>query len=67
MDLMTIDVTDIPSSKIKAGDWVELFGDNLSIDAVAEKAGTVPWELLTSLGPRYERFYLSNQHEQEVA
>lgn len=67
MDLMTIDVTDIPANKIKPGDWVELFGDNVSIDAVARKAGTIPWELLTSLGQRYERFYLNTQQEQEVA
>ncbi len=27
----------------------------------------LPWELLTALGARYERFYLSNQQERKVA
>lgn len=67
MDLLTIDVTDLPPGLIHCGDWVELFGDHLSIDDLAQKADTIPWELLTSLGARYERFYLNNQQEQEVA
>jgi len=67
MDLLTIDVTDLPPGLIHCGDWVELFGDHLPIDDLAQKADTIPWELLTSLGARYERFYLNNQQEQEVA
>ena len=67
MDLLTIDITDIPSGRVQRGDWVELFGDHLSIDDLAHKAGTIPWELLTALGARYERFYLSNQQEQKVS
>ncbi|MBX9621700.1 MAG: alanine racemase [Alphaproteobacteria bacterium] len=66
MDLLTIDITNIPSGRIQRGDWVELFGDHLLIDDLAQKAGTIPWELLTLLGVRYERFYLNNQQERKV-
>lgn len=59
MDLTMIDITDLPTNKIGLGSWVELFGDNLWADKVAEKAGTVTWELFTRLGPRFERFYIS--------
>ena len=55
MDLITIDVTEIPGAR--RGDWVELFGANIPVDEVAERAGTIGYELLTSLGRRYHRRY----------
>ena len=55
MDLMAVDVTDIPGAK--RGDWAELFGANMPVDEVAAHAGTIGYELLTSLGRRYERDY----------
>ncbi|MEN3146611.1 alanine racemase [Neorhizobium sp. IRAMC:178] len=58
MDLTIFDVTDIPTSEIQAGDYVELFGPNIAVDDVARNAGTIGYELLTSLGLRYERRYL---------
>lgn len=66
MDLLTIDVTDVPPNKIHTGDWVELFGDNLFIHDLAKKADTVSWELFTRLGSRFERFYLGTREVQEV-
>ena len=56
MDLIAIDVTDAPD--VERGDWVELFGPNIPVDEVAENAGTIGYELLTSLGPRYARRYI---------
>jgi len=67
MDLVTIDITEVPSHKIHIGDWVELFGDNILIDYLAERAGSVPWELLTRIGHRFERFYISENQVQEAA
>ncbi|RWX75892.1 alanine racemase [Neorhizobium lilium] len=58
MDLTIFDVTDIPSSEIRAGDYVELFGRNIPLDDAARAGGTIGYELLTSLGLRYERRYL---------
>jgi alanine racemase len=68
MDLTTIDITDLPPQKIGLGNWVELFGDHLWASKVAEKAGTISWELFTRLGSRFERFYLNSAiNSQDVA
>jgi len=56
MDLMAVDVTDVPN--VKRGDWAELLGANIPVDEVAGIAGTIGYELLTSLGGRYERRYV---------
>jgi alanine racemase len=56
MDLIAIDVTDIAGAE--RGDWVELFGPNISIDEVARNAETIGYELLTGLGRRYARTYI---------
>ncbi|HWJ71652.1 MAG TPA: alanine racemase [Kaistia sp.] len=56
MDLLAIDVTDIPEAR--RGDHAELFGPNIPVDEVAAHAGTIGYELLTSLGKRYRRHYL---------
>jgi alanine racemase len=55
MDLMVADVTDIPEAR--RGDWAELFGPTIMIDDVADRAGTIGYELLTDLGRRYLRAY----------
>ena len=59
MDLCAFDVTDIPENEIAAGDWIELFGPTIPVDDVARAAGTIGYELLTGLGNRYSREYLS--------
>ncbi len=56
MDLITIDVTNIPG--VTRGDWVELFGRHIPVDDVARHAGTIGYELLTDLGRRYQRVYV---------
>lgn len=55
MDLIAVDVTDIPEAR--RGDHAELFGPNIAIDEVAERAETIGYELLTGLGRRYQRHY----------
>ncbi|MDZ5448682.1 alanine racemase [Labrys sp. ZIDIC5] len=55
MDMTAIDVTDLPADTVKRGDWVELIGPNLPVDEVARRAGTIGYEILTSLGTRYDR------------
>ena len=57
MDLITLDVTDCPA--VQAGDRVELVGPTVPLDTLAEAAGTIGYEILTSLGPRYRRRYLN--------
>jgi len=53
MDLITVDVTDLTTSP----ETFDLLGANQGIDAVAEDAGTIGYEILTSLGARYKRRY----------
>ncbi len=57
MDLMAIDITDIPDNAARRGDLVTLIGHEISVDDVANVAGTIGYEVLTSLGKRYHRIY----------
>lgn len=57
MDLTIFDVTDVPEGLLRAGDSIELFGQNVLLDDAAAAADTIGYELLTSLGSRYRRHY----------
>lgn len=57
MDLIAIDVTDIPEQQTDKAEWAELFGDQIDINQVASRAGTIAYELLTGLSHRAERIY----------
>ena len=59
MDLIAIDVTDVPDGQAKRGDRVELLGPAIGVDELAARAGTIGYEVLTSLGRRYRRVYRS--------
>lgn len=58
MDLITVDVTDVPGPPPQRGDLAVLIGDELPIEAVGHAAGTIGYEVLTSLGRRFHRVYL---------
>jgi len=58
MDLITLDISHIPENLIYPGAPVELIGAHMTPDQLATKAGTIGYEILTSLGPRYQRIYL---------
>lgn len=55
MDLLAVDVTDVPEAK--RGDAIELIGSTVTVQEVAERMGTIDYEVLTSLGRRYERVH----------
>lgn len=57
MDLIAIDVTDVPAEKVKRGDLVTLLGDGITVDDLADHARTIGYEVLTSLGRRWKRIY----------
>lgn len=57
MDMMAIDVTDIPVTACRRGTRAEIIGRNIAIDEAAEWAGTISYELLTRLGQRFTRLY----------
>ncbi|MCB1087379.1 MAG: alanine racemase, partial [Verrucomicrobiae bacterium] len=59
MDQVVVDVSHLPDSPIP-GDEAVLLGrqgetEEISAAELAEKAGTIPWEILTGIGPRVVR------------
>ena len=57
MDLMAIDITEVPPNAIKRGGMVTLLGDGITVDELAHHCGTIGYEVLTNLGKRYARIY----------
>jgi alanine racemase len=57
MDLIAIDITSLPDNSVRRGDLAKLIGDEISVDDVANAAGTIGYEVLTGLGRRYHRVY----------
>src|SRR5438445_3807238 len=57
MDLMAIDVTDLPANAARRGHMVTLLGEGITVDELAHHFGTIGYEVLTSLGSRYARVY----------
>ena len=63
MDLTMFDVTELGDGALAVGDTIELFGPNILLDEAAAAAGTISYELLTSMGRRFHRSYVSNDDE----
>ena len=53
MDLITVDITHLDF----VPETVEFLGENQTVDQLANAAGTIGYEILTSLGQRYNRSY----------
>jgi alanine racemase len=58
MDLITLDVTDVPRRACEVGAEVEFFGDTIPLDEIAVTAGTANYEILTRIGARIPRHYV---------
>lgn len=56
MDQIIVDVTELLSCE--PGDEATLFGEELLVSELSEKAGTIPWEMFTQIMPRVKRRYL---------
>ncbi|UWR05851.1 alanine racemase [Ruegeria sp. B32] len=54
MDLITVDVTDLPHTPER----LRILNGHQTVDDLAEAAGTIGYEILTSLGNRYSRGYV---------
>lgn len=54
MDVCMLDVTDIDCQE---GDSVEIFGEQLPVNVIAEQLGTIPYEIFTSISERVKRVY----------
>lgn len=58
MDTILVDVTDLGEDTIREGSLVDLASPELGVDDIAGRAGTIGYEILTSLGNRYARSYI---------
>ncbi|KMP12414.1 hypothetical protein UZ36_00655 [Candidatus Nitromaritima sp. SCGC AAA799-C22] len=60
MDMCLIDVTDLPG--VEAGEEAVIFGsqgeEKITVEELAERAGTIPYEILCGVGKRVPRIYL---------
>jgi alanine racemase len=57
MDLIAVDITDLPANAARRGHMVTLIGEGITVDELAHHFGTIGYEVLTSLGRRYARVY----------
>jgi alanine racemase len=57
MDLITLDVTDVPEGKRRVGDAIEFFGDTITLDEIAAASNTAPYEILTAMSRRVPHVY----------
>ena len=55
MDMIMVDIQRL---KVEEGACVEIIGKNQSIEALAEKMQTIPYELMTSISKRVHRVYI---------
>ncbi|WP_217573952.1 alanine racemase [Mesorhizobium sp. GbtcB19] len=58
MDSIILDISALPAGRLGEGDLVELIGPLQSVDDAAGHAGTIGYEILTSLGARFHRRYV---------
>jgi len=61
MDLLTVDVSDVPESKAHIGAMATLIGEHRTIDQIAAECGTIPYEILTGLGGRIVKEYVGGE------
>ena len=61
MDLITLDVSTVPEDLCRVGMLVDMIGPNNPVDDVAKRAGTIGYEILTSLGSRFHRVYVGEE------
>lgn len=55
MDMVMVDVSDFP--EVKAGDEAIIYGEQISLKELADRIGTIPYELLTNISTRVKRVY----------
>jgi alanine racemase len=58
MDTITLDVSDLPANTLQQNSLIDLINERHTVDALAQEADTIGYEILTSLGGRYFRKYV---------
>jgi alanine racemase len=67
MDLLAVDITDLPANAARRGHMATLLGDGITVDELGHHFGTIGYEVLTSLGARYQRVYKGGSGASEPA
>jgi alanine racemase len=57
MDLTLIDLTNVPEAR--EGDMAEIFGKHVGVEDVAQRAQTIPYEIMTGIGKRIPRVFIT--------
>lgn len=57
MDTITLDISSLAPDALRPGHRVEIIGSHQTLEQLAADAGTISYEILTRLGPRYRRHY----------
>jgi alanine racemase len=57
MDLVALDITEVPAGAVHRGDLATFIGGAISVDDFAAAAGTIGYEVLTRLGTRPHLVY----------
>jgi len=56
MDMAMVDVTEIEGCEV--GTEVEIFGKHISVEEIAKRRNTIPYEVLTSISQRVNRVFI---------
>ena len=67
MDSIVVDISALPSGRPEPGELVELIGPDQTVDDLAAIAGTIGYEILTSLGGRFHRILENGVASRDVA
>jgi alanine racemase len=57
MDLLAVDVTDLPAGVARRGEFATVIGGDIGVDELGTACGTISYEILTNLGKRYHCNY----------
>ena len=57
MDLITLDLSKFQKKDIQINSQIEIINGQNNINKICMNIGTIPYEILTSLGHRYSRRY----------
>lgn len=65
MDLTIFDISQLPADEAPA--WIQVLNRELTVNHLSQNAGALGYEVLTSLGGRYQRRYLGGESDCSAA
>ncbi len=67
MDQIVVDVSALP--EVSCGDMATLIGadgdETITVEELAQRAGTIPYDMLTGIGPRVRRVYVGQENNND--